>query len=154
MLFRSKRLKLVSVLIFTSIDFLPSLTRTNLLHMHCSVKPHYAVKPSLRRNHPLRRTTIAISPVTGTAPIDVDHDRDRRRSRSSKSARLRSRSRRSRAKRRSTLRAIAIAISLAIEIGEIAIAIAIEIVPIAIEIAPIAISPSAQVSFWVFSPRN
>ena len=52
-----------------------------------------------------------------------------------------------------------IAISLAIEIGEIAIAISpIEIAPIAIaiaiEIAPIAISPSAQVSFWVFSPRN
>ena len=40
---------------------------------------HYAVKPSLCRNHPHRRTTIAISPVTGTAPIDVDHDRDRDR---------------------------------------------------------------------------
>ena len=105
-----KQLKLVSVVIFTSIGFLPSLTRTSLSHMHCSVKP------SLRRNHPHRRTTIAISPVTGTAPIDVDRDRDRdlaidasrdrdcadrRRSRSSKSARLRSRSRRSRAKRRS-----------------------------------------------------
>ena len=115
-----KRLKLISVVIFTSNRFLPSFTRTSPSHMHCSVKP------SLRRNHPHRRTTIAISPVTGTAPIDVDHDRDRadrRRSRSSKSARLRSRSRRSRAKRRSTLRVIAI------EIGEIEIAIAIAISP-------------------------
>ena len=81
---------MVSVVIFTSIGFLPSLTRTSLSYMHCSVKP------SLRRNHPHRRTTIAISPVIGTAPIDVDHDldrADRRRLRSSKSARLRSRSR-------------------------------------------------------------
>ena len=54
---------MVSVLIFTSIDF------RNLSHTH---KPltritalsslHCAVKPSLRRNHPHRRTTIAISP--------------------------------------------------------------------------------------------
>ena len=57
-----KRLKLVSVLIFTSIDF------RNLSHTH---KPltritalsslHCAVKPSLRRNHPHRHTTIAIA---------------------------------------------------------------------------------------------
>ena len=42
-----------------------------------------SVKPSLLRpthqakwNDPHQRTTIAISPVTGTAPIDIDHDRD------------------------------------------------------------------------------
>ena len=93
-----KRLKLVSVLIFTLIDFLPSLTRINLSHMHCSVKPSL-----------LCQAFTAPEPPT---PTHHDHDlaghrncADRRRSRSSKSARLRSRSRRSRAKRRSTLRA-------------------------------------------------
>ena len=109
-----------------------------LSHARVSHTCTASVKPSLlrpthraKRNDPHRRTTIAISPVTGTAPIDVDHDRDRadrdradqRRSRSSKSARLRSRS------RRSTLRAIAIAIS------------SIEIAPITIAISPIEIAP-------------
>ena len=110
---------MVSVLIFTSIDFLPSLTRTNLSHMHCSVKPSLrrqaftAPEPPTPTHHDRdlvghrncadrrrsrsrsrRSTSIAI------APIDVDCDRaDRRRSRSSKSARLRSRSRRSRSLR-------------------------------------------------------
>ena len=143
---------------FQSLFSLQSFS-SSLSHAWVSHTRTASVKPSLlrlthraKRNDPHRRTTIAISPVTGTAPIDVDHDRanrdlaidpsrdrdrvDRRRSRSSKSARLRSRSR---AKRRSPLRAIAI--SLAIEIGEIAIAISpIEIAPIAIEIAPIAIA--------------
>ena len=48
-----------------------ALTRTSSHTNHCSVKP------SLRRNHPHRRTTIAISPVTGTAPIDASRNRNR-----------------------------------------------------------------------------
>ena len=91
-----------------------------LSHARVSHTRTASVKPSLlrpthraKRNDPHRRTTIAISPVTETAPIDIDRDlaidasrdrdcADRRRSRSSKSARLRSRS------HRSTLCAIAI----------------------------------------------
>ena len=85
-----------------------------------------SVKPSLlrpthraKRNDPHRRTTIAISPVTETAPIDVDHDRGRA-DRDWHFARSRSR------------RSASIAI---IEISEIAIVISpIEIAPIAIAI--------------------
>ena len=54
-----KRLKLISVVIFTSIRFLPSLTCMSLSHTHCSVKPSL-LRPTHRakRNHPHRRTTI------------------------------------------------------------------------------------------------
>ena len=96
-----------------------ALTRTSSHTDHCSVKP------SLRRNHPHRRTTIAISPgpelrrstsiTIAIAPIGVDRDHrnqrdcdrdladlarsvDRRFARS-RSARLRLRSRRSRSRR-------------------------------------------------------
>ena len=127
---------------FQSLFSLQSFS-SSLSHAWVSHTRTASVKPSLlrpthraKRNDPHRRTTIAISPVTGTTPIDVDHDRDRadrasrdrdradrRRSQSSKSARLRSWSR---AKRRSrswsTLHAIAIS---PIEIAPIAIAIAI-----------------------------
>ena len=113
---------MVSVVFFTSIDFrkhAQALTSSPHAHAHaqahashlllCSHTDHCSVKPSLRRNHPHRRTTIAISPVTGTAPIDVDRDHrnqrdcdrdlaDLARSRS-RSVRLRSRSRRSRSRR-------------------------------------------------------
>ena len=114
---------------FQSLFSLQSFS-SSLSHAWVSHTRTASVKPSLLRpthrakqNDPHRRTTIAISPVTETTPIDVDHDRDRadrdratrdlaidascdrdhadqRRSRSSKSARLRSRSHRSRAKRR------------------------------------------------------
>ena len=53
-----------------------------LSHARVSHTRTASVKPSLprpthraKRNDPHRHTTIAISPVTGTAPIDVDHDR-------------------------------------------------------------------------------
>ena len=52
-----------------------------LSHARVSHTRTASVKPSLlrpthraKRNDPHRRTTIAISPVTGTAPIDVDRD--------------------------------------------------------------------------------
>ena len=55
-----------------------------LSHARVSHTRTASVKPSLlrpthqaKRNDPHRRTTIAILPVTETAPIDVDHDRDR-----------------------------------------------------------------------------
>ena len=119
---------MISVVIFTSKLFFPSLTRTSLSHTHClcqaftapthtpsqterSISTHHDRDLAGHRNCADRRRSRSRS-------------RDRRRSRSSKSVRLRSRSRRSRAKRRSTLRAIAIAIS-PIEIAPIAIAIAI-----------------------------
>ena len=71
--------------------FLLSLTRTASLKASLLRPIHRA-----KRNDPHQRTTIAILPVTGTAPIDVDHDHDRdradrRQSRSSESARLRDR---------------------------------------------------------------
>ena len=131
---------MISVVIFTSKLFLPSLTHTSLSHTHCLCQAFTA--PTHTPSQTERSTpTHHDRDLAGhrNCAIDVDHDRDcadRRRSRSSKSARLRSRSRRSRAKLRSPLRAIAIAILLAIEIGEIAIAISpIEIAPIAIAIA-------------------
>ena len=53
-----------------------------LSHARVSHTRTASVKPSLlrpthraKRNDPHRRTTIAISPVIETAPIDVDHDR-------------------------------------------------------------------------------
>ena len=121
-----------------------SLTRTNLSHMHCSVKPSLRRQAFTAPEPPTPTHHDRDLAGTETVPIDVDHDRDRadrRRSRSSKSDASRSRSRRSRSKRRSTLRAIAIAI---------------EIAPIAIEIAPIAIAISPRNGFvllgfiWVF----
>ena len=50
---------MISVVIFTSIRFLPSLTCMSLSHTHCSVKPSL-LRPTHRakRNHPHRRTTI------------------------------------------------------------------------------------------------
>ena len=102
-----------------------------LSHARVSHTCTASVKPSLLRpthrakqNDPHRRTTIAISPVTGTAPIDVDRDRadrdradrdlvidasrdrdrvDLRRSRLSRSARLQLRSHRSRSHRENML---------------------------------------------------
>ena len=60
--------------------FSSPLSHTRVSHTRtASVKPSL-LRPTHRakRNDPHRRTTIAISPVTGTAPIDVDHDRNRR----------------------------------------------------------------------------
>ena len=55
-----------------------------LSHARVSHTRTASIKPSLlrpthraKRSYPHRHTTIAISPVTGIAPIDVDHDRDR-----------------------------------------------------------------------------
>ena len=164
--------------LFSLQSFSSSLSHARVSHTRTA-----SVKPSLlrpthqaKRNDPHRPTTIAISPVTGTAPIDVDHDRDRA-DRNRRFARLRSC--RSASIVIIEIGEIAIAISpisrevsiaivmddsrdrdhdLTIEIGEIAIAISpIKITPIAIlliEIAPIAISPrkyAVLLGFiWVF----
>ena len=91
--------------LFSLQTFSSSLSHALLSHTRTASLKASLLRPTHRakRNDPHRRTTIAISPVTGTAPIDVDHDHDR-----------------DRAKRRSRSREASIAI---IEISEIAIAI-------------------------------
>ena len=87
---------MVSVVIFTSIGFLPSLTHTSLSHTHCSVKPS------------LRRQAFTVS----EPPTPTHHDRDLAGHRNcADRRRSRSRLRRSAsiAISRLTLRAIAIA---------------------------------------------
>ena len=85
--------------LFSLQTFSSSLSHTLLSHTRTASLKAWLLRPTNRakRNDPHRRTTIAISPVTGTASIDVDRDRDsadRRRSRSRQSrAKCRSRSR-------------------------------------------------------------
>ena len=125
---------MISVVIFTSNVFLPSLTRTSLSHTHCLCQtftaPTHTPSQTERstpthHNRDLAGHRNCADRRRSRSRRSQSRDRHfaRSRSRSSKSARLRSRS------RRSTLRAIAI------EIGKIAIAIS------PIEFAPIAISP-------------
>ena len=70
-----KRLKLISVVIFTSIGFLPSLTRTSLSHTHCSVKPS-PLRPTLRSAHD--STQPSSDPLRG--PVTIQARRTRRKS--------------------------------------------------------------------------
>ena len=127
---------MISVVIFTSKFFLPSLTRTSLSHTHCLCQAFTA-------------PTHTLSQTERSTPTHHDRDladhrncADRRRSRSRSRDRCfaRSRSRRSASITIIEISEIAIAISreasIAIEIGEIAIAISpIEIATIAIAIA-------------------
>ena len=133
---------MISVVIFTSNVFLPSLTRTSLSHTHCLCQAF---------------TVPTHTPSQTKRSTPTHHDRDLASHRNC-ADRRRSRSRRSRSRRSASIAIIeiseiAIAISpidasrdhdrdLAIEIGKIAIAISpiaispIEIAPIAIAISP------------------
>ena len=99
---------MISVIIFTSNVFLPSLTRTSLSHMHylCQAFTALTHTPSQTERSTSTHHDRDLAGHRNCADRDLaidasrDCDRtDRRRSRSSKSARLRSRSRRSRSRR-------------------------------------------------------
>ena len=66
---------MISVVIFTSIGFLPSLTRTSLSHTHCSVKPS-PLQPTLRSAHD--STQPSSDPLRG--PVTIQARRTRRKS--------------------------------------------------------------------------